>query len=119
MVPQLNTPSVVSLPAQQANHIRPELELSLGNFNINGGSIGCSADGVKFAFTIWPLPDATAAALEGVAATHGRICLYCCDQPLLFDLVELQRKEPGKVRLVGRLVGRSFDAPRNTGQVRL
>jgi hypothetical protein len=91
MLPKLNTPSVV--------------ELNLRDYNANGATISSSEGGTKFAFTIGPMSDAVVAALESAAQKHVTICLYCCGQPLLFDLVELERKEPRKARLVGRIVG--------------
>ena len=103
MASKLNTPPVASMPAQQSNYM-PQIKLSLGDYNVNDGSIGCNRDGTRFAFTLWPLPDALVSALEGVAQKHGRICLYCCGQPLLFDLVSLELVEPLKARLVGQIV---------------
>jgi hypothetical protein len=84
---------------------RPLLGLSMKNYKIGCGSVLSSADGVTFAFTIWSLPDDTASAIEAVARNHGRICLYCNDRPLLFDLIAVEREELGKTRIVGRIVG--------------
>ena len=85
--------------------VKPQLELSLADFGTSGASIAWSEKGITFAVTIWPLSDATAVALDELAQNHGRICLRCCGRPLLFDLVELERKEPRKARIVGRIVG--------------
>jgi hypothetical protein len=84
---------------------RPRLELNLADYNAKGGSIRCSGEGIEFACTLWPLSDATVAALEVVAHSQGRICLDCCGEPLLFDLVAFECKELRKVRIVGRIVG--------------
>jgi hypothetical protein len=107
IVQKLNTPSVVSTPVPEGRHGR--LELNLADYNVNGASIGCGRDGTKFAFTIGPISDTTVAALEGMARKHGRICLYSCRQPLLFDLVVVERKERHRVRILGRIVGGNFD----------
>jgi len=109
MASQLSIPPVASMPPQHSNH-GPQIKLSLGDFNVNDGSVGCNREGTSFAFTLWPLPDALVAALEGVAQKHGRICLYCSGQPLLFDLVSLELMEPRKVRIVGRIVSGISDA---------
>src|SRR5688572_30456002 len=91
---------------QEAGYVRPQLvKLSLDDYQVNGGSIGCGRDGTTFAFTLGPISDAAVAALEDVAHQHGKVCLYCCGQPLLFDLLTLERKESRKVRIVGRIIG--------------
>jgi hypothetical protein len=81
----------------------PQLKLSLADYNTNGGSIDCGGDGTKFAFTIWPISDATVAALERRALEDGKICLICSDQPLVFDLVGIERMGRERVRIVGRI----------------
>jgi len=105
VVQKLNIPSVASIPVREGDYRTPELTLGLENYNANGASISCSGDGVTFAFTIWPLSDATVNALERVAQTRGRIYLSCCRVPVLFDLVVVERREPRKARIVGRIVG--------------
>jgi hypothetical protein len=57
----------------------------------------------RFACTIGPLPDETVTALFHAAENHGRICLLL-PEPLLLDVVATERKELGRVRIVGRLV---------------
>jgi hypothetical protein len=83
-------------------HTPSVFELSLGDYSTSGASI-CNQDGTKFTFTIGPVTDVTVAALDSVAQRHGMISLYCYGRPLLFDLVSLERKEPNKVRIVGRV----------------
>ena len=109
MASKLNTPLVALIPAQELNN-KTHLKLSLSDYNVNEGSIGCDRDGTKFAFAIWPMTDATATALEGVALKRGRILLDCCGQPLLLDLESLERKEPHKARIVGRIVSGISDS---------
>ena len=106
MASNLSSTSVSSMPQL--------VELSLADYNSYGASISCDRDGTTFAFTIGPVPDATVAALEGVVQAHKRISLNCCGQPLLLDLVALERKESRKARIVGRIVGGILDAMRNT-----
>ena len=91
MLPKLNAPSV--------------FELNLRDYNANGATLSSSEDGTKFAFTIGPISEAIVTALESAAQKHVTICLYCCGQPLLFDLVAVERKEPLKARIEGRIVG--------------
>jgi hypothetical protein len=38
------------------------------------------------------------------------ISLYCYDRPLLLGLVSLERKEPNKIRIVGRMFGQNTRA---------
>jgi hypothetical protein len=97
------------MPVQEA--VRPQLELSLGDYNVDGGSIRCSGDGIEFAFNIWPLPDATAAALAATAHHRGWICLLL-PQRLLLDLLAVERKEQQRVRIAGRIVGSTSNGRR-------
>ena len=90
MLPKLDTPQV--------------LELNLGSYSANGASIGFDQNGTTFAVTLWPLSDATVTALDDVVQQHGTICLYCCGVSVVFDLVAVERKEPHKARIEGRIV---------------
>ena len=90
MLPNLETPQV--------------LELNLESYNANGASIGFDQNGTTFAVTIWPLSAETVAALDAVVQKHGTICLYCCRVSVVFDLVAVERKEPHKARIEGRIV---------------
>ena len=102
MVANLITPSVSPMPVQEAD-VRSQLKLSLGDYSVNGASIGHGPDGTQFACTIGPLPDETVAALFRAAENHGRICLLL-PEPLLLDVVATERKEPRSVRIVGRVI---------------
>jgi hypothetical protein len=93
---------------QEVGDVRPQVELSLGNYKVNGASIACGRRGTKFAFTIGPRPDAAVAALVATAHHHGRICLLL-PEPLLLDLVAVERKEQQRVRIAGRIVGSTSD----------
>lgn len=88
----------------EAEHSRPDLELRLDDYKVSGGSIACSRDGTTFAFTIEPLSRVTMAALGDAAERQARICVYCCREPLLLDLVTLEREEPQRARIVGHIV---------------
>jgi hypothetical protein len=106
---KLNAPSIAPMQElREARCVRPQLELSLGDYNVNGASIGCGRGGIKFAFTIGPISDAAVAALVATAHHHGRICLLL-PQPLLLDLVAVERSEQ-RVRIAGRIVGSTADA---------
>ena len=96
------------MPAQEINYVRPPLELSLAGYVVNGASIGRGRGGATFAFTIGPISDAIAAALDGAAQSYGRICVLF-PQPLLLDLVMLERKELHRIRIVGHIVGSTYD----------
>ncbi len=90
------------MPQQAVARVR-RLDLKVGDYNVDGASIGCGPQGSKFACTIGPLSDATVGALEGAARNHDRICLLL-PEPLLLDVVLLERKEAQRVRIVGRIV---------------
>ena len=102
MVSILKPPSVASMPVQEAL-VRSQLKLSLGDYSVNGASIGHGPGGSQFACTIGPLSDATVADLFSAAETHARICLLL-PEPLLLDVVVLERKEAQRVRIVGRVI---------------
>ena len=91
MVANLTTPSVASMPVQEAPG-RSQLKLSLGDYSVNGASIGHGPNGTQFACTIGPLPDETVAALFRAAENHERVCLLL-PEPLLLDVVTLEHKE--------------------------
>lgn len=99
----LNAHSTVSMSAQEVGSGNAELSLSLGDYNVTGGSIHCNQDEIKFAITIWTLPEATVAVLEAVARKHGRIRLLL-PHPVLLNLVAAERKEQ-QLRITGRIVG--------------
>ena len=100
----------------EASDVRPQLELKLDEYKVTGGSIGYGRGGTTFAFTVGPLSASTVAVLDSVAEAHGRICVYCCRQPLLLDLVALERKEPSRVRIVGRMVAGASAAIRTVSR---
>jgi hypothetical protein len=81
-----------------------QLELSLGNYDVSGASISHGPEGTKFTCTLGPLAEETMVALDD-AAQSGQILCLLFPQPLLLDLLALERKEPRRVRIVGRIVG--------------
>jgi len=93
-------------------HIPSVFELSLGDYSTSGAAICCSRDGTKLTFTIGPMTDVTVVALGRVAERHGTISLNCYGSTLLFALVSLERKEPNKVRIVGRVCCDTLSAAR-------
>ena len=99
----LNAHSTVSMPAQDVGSGDTELSLSLRDYNVSGGSIRCNRDEIKFAITIWTVPEAAVAVLEAVALKRGRIRLLL-PHPVLLDLVAVERKEQ-QLRIMGSVVG--------------
>jgi hypothetical protein len=99
----LNAHSTVSMPAQDEGSGNTEPSLSLRDYNVSGGSIRCKQDEIKFAITIWTLPEATVAMLEAVALKRGRIRLLL-PHPVLLDLVAVERNER-QLRITGRVLG--------------
>ena len=90
------------MPPQQEGDVAAQLELSLGDYQVNGASIGFGPQGGHFACTLGPISNETLAALDTLVLTHGKICLLF-PKPLLLDLVSLERKEPQRIRIVGRI----------------
>jgi hypothetical protein len=93
------------MPAKEERHIGTQLELKLADYEVGGASLNHGLEGSSFACTIGPVSDETMAALDRAAESHGTICLLL-PQPLLLELVTLERREPKRVRIVGRI----FDA---------
>lgn len=94
----------IPVPPQKQREAATQLELSLRHYDISGASISHGPEGTKFACTLGPLADETIAALDSAAQTGGLLRLLF-PQPLLLDLLALERKEPQRIRIVGRIVG--------------
>lgn len=90
------------MPAKEERHGGTQLELKLTDYEVRGASVGHGVEGSSFACTIGPVSEETMAALDRAVAGHGTICLLF-PQPLLLELVTLERKEPQRVRIVGRI----------------
>ena len=65
----------------------------------NGG------EGGLFSCAVGPLPDYLMAALDEAARTHAPVRLWVYRQPILLEMVTLERKEPQRVRIIGFFVG--------------
>jgi len=92
------------MPAQEEERrVGTQLDLNLVEYQVRGGSMGYGPEGGTFACIIGPVSDETLAALDRAAENHGTIRLLL-PQPLVLDLVSLERKEPHGVRIVGRIV---------------
>ena len=96
------------MATEETGNVGPQLELSLAGYSVNRASIGYGPDGAEFACTVGPMTDETIAALDGAAEKDGRVCLMF-PQPLLLDLVAIERKDPHSVRIVGHIVGSTCD----------
>jgi hypothetical protein len=93
------------MPAKEEREVGIQLSLSLVEYQLRGGSISHGPDGQTFACTFGPISDETMMALDRAAQNHGTIRLLF-PEPLLLDLISIERKEPQRVRIVGRV----FDA---------
>jgi hypothetical protein len=92
------------MPSKKERPIGTQLELKLADYEIHGASVGYNGvDGSRFACTIEPVSDETMVALDRAAETHGTICLLL-PEPLLLELVTLERKGPQRIRIVGRML---------------
>jgi hypothetical protein len=65
---------------------------------------GPGGEGGLFSCSIGPVTEETIATLDQAAQTHTLVSLSFSDQPVLLDLVTLERKEPLSIRIVGQLV---------------
>jgi hypothetical protein len=90
------------MPRKEKRDTGIQLELSLADYEVRGASMGHGVDGSRFACNIGPLSDEAMAALDRVAESQGTICLLL-PEPLLLDLVTVERKDPKRVRIVGRI----------------
>jgi hypothetical protein len=93
------------MPVEKERPMGTQLELNLADYAIHGASVGYGVEGSSFSCTIEPVSAETMVALDRAAANHGTICLLL-PQPLLLELVTLERRGPQRVRIVGRM----FDA---------
>lgn len=93
------------MPAKEERHIGTQLELKLVDYEVGGASMTHGVDGSSFARTIGPVSDETMVVLDHAAESHGTICLLL-PQPLLLELVTLERRAPQRVRIVGRICAR-------------
>ncbi len=90
------------MPQKEERDTATQLELNLADYEVRGASVGHGADGSRFACSIGPVSDEAMASLDRVAETHGKIRLLL-PEPLLLDLVTVERKDPKRVRIVGRI----------------
>jgi hypothetical protein len=61
-----------------------------------GGGVGG-----LFSCSVGPLSDETLAALDDASRKHAPVCLVFDGQPILLEMVTLERKEAHRVRIVG------------------
>ena len=90
------------MPATEERHVGTQLELTLADYEVRGASMGHGVAGSTFACTIGPVSGETMAALDRAAESRATIRLLF-PQPLLLELVTLERREPQRVRIVGRI----------------
>jgi hypothetical protein len=88
---------------QEEGRVGTQLELTLGQYQVGGASITHGPRGSTFGCTIGPVSAETLAALDGAVRDRSTLRLLF-PEPLLLDLLELERKEPQRVRIVGRIV---------------
>jgi hypothetical protein len=102
MIAAPTQPEPLSVSAENEHHFGTQLELKLADYEVRGASMGHGIEGSSFACTIGPVSDETMAALDRAAESRATICLLF-PQPLLLELVTLERREPQRVRIVGRI----------------
>jgi hypothetical protein len=90
------------MPATEERQVGTQLELTLADYEVRGASMGHGVEGCSFACTIGPVSDETMAALDRAAGRHDTIRLLF-PQPMLLELVTLERREPQRVRIAGRI----------------
>jgi hypothetical protein len=75
----------------------PDSQVRSASFtpDIHGGIFSCSIEAV---------PAAAVNALDDAARRHVPVRLIFARQPIVLDLLTLERKEPHSVRIVGRVL---------------
>ena len=79
-------------------------ELNCADYEVKAASIGHGRAGAVFRCTISPVTDEVLKALDAAATSEDVIRLVFPKQPLLLERIQVKRIEPGRVRLVGRVV---------------
>jgi hypothetical protein len=80
------------------------VELDCAEYHVQSASIGHARSAAVFGCTIRTVPDAIVAILDEAARSNESIRLIFPREPLVLERVEVERLEPGCVRIVGRLV---------------
>jgi hypothetical protein len=80
------------------------IDLNCADYQVTAGSIGHSQDGYVFRCTINSVAEDVLEGLDSAARAHGTIRLVFPERPLLLERVEVERIEPGSVRIAGHVV---------------
>jgi len=91
---------------EQESRNQLALELNCDALEVKSASFrpGPGAEGGLFSCSIGSISDETVAALDQAAQRHARVNLLFPDQPILLDLVSLERNAPHVVRIIGHTV---------------
>lgn len=97
--------------ADDASHYgQLTLDLDCADYRVQRPTFTPAREGEQseiFSCSIGPLPDDTLAALDRAASAHNPVRLSFNGNPLLLDLVALERKDPRSVRIVGEVLMRA------------
>jgi hypothetical protein len=94
----------VAMAEDQQRHGQLALELDCTAYKANRLMFAPAPNGGEgglFSCSLGPLPDDMIAALDEAARTHAPVRLLFDQQPLVLEMVTLERKDPQRVRIVG------------------
>lgn len=80
-----------------------QLRLALTDYRVEDGTVNATADGCTFECSLGPVSADVLAALDEAAAAHAQVCLDG-KRPILLALHKVERKDPQRVRIAGRLL---------------
>lgn len=91
-------------------HGQLTLDLDCSAYHVKGPAFAPACAGEQaglFSCSVGPLPDDTLVALDRAASAHNPVRLLFNGNPLLLELVALERKDPQSVKIVGHVLMRA------------
>jgi hypothetical protein len=79
------------------------VELNSVDYQVTSASMGHGRHGAVFRCTLRPVTREVLEELELAAQSNGMVRLVFPKEPLLLERIDVQRVEPGCVRLAGRV----------------
>jgi hypothetical protein len=80
------------------------IDFNCENYEVKAGSIGHSHDGYVFQCTISSVAEDVLNRLEAAARLRATLRLVFPERPLLLERIQVERIEPGSVRIAGHVV---------------
>jgi hypothetical protein len=79
------------------------VELNSVDYQVTSASMGHGRSGAVFRCTLRPVTTEVLEELELAAQSNGMVRLVFPKEPLLLERIDVQRIEPGCIRLAGRV----------------